>query len=58
MPIHGEYRMLEAHARLAEDAGVPASSVVIADNGAILELSSERLRMVGQIDAGVTSSTA
>ena len=24
MPVHGEYRMLAAHARLARDAGVPA----------------------------------
>ena len=23
MPIHGEYRMQAAHARLAQDAGVP-----------------------------------
>ncbi len=30
MPIHGEFRMLAAHARLARDAGVPASSIVIA----------------------------
>ena len=28
MPIHGEYRMQAAHARLAQDAGVPASSIV------------------------------
>ena len=33
MPIHGEYRMQAAHARLAQDAGVPAASIVIAENG-------------------------
>src|ERR687887_1911700 len=33
MPIHGEYRMLAAHARLARDAGVPSSSIVFAENG-------------------------
>src|SRR4051794_5966958 len=32
MPIHGEFRMLAAHARLARDAGVPASGIVIAEN--------------------------
>src|SRR5262245_48664889 len=27
MPVHGEYRMLAAHAQLARDAGVPADSI-------------------------------
>ena len=39
MPIHGEYRMQAAHARLAQEAGVPASSIVIAENGDVVELS-------------------
>ena len=39
MPIHGEFRMLAAHARLAQDAGVPAASIVIAENGDVVELS-------------------
>ena len=42
MPIHGEYRMQAAHARLAQDAGVPASSIVIAENGDVVELSQSR----------------
>ena len=33
MPVHGEYRMQAAHARLAEDAGVAAGTIVIAENG-------------------------
>ena len=42
MPIHGEFRMQAAHARLARDAGVPASSIVIAENGDVVELSRDR----------------
>src|SRR2546430_13489838 len=38
MPIHGEFRMLAAHGQLARDAGVPASSIVLAENGAVVEL--------------------
>src|SRR5205823_11987740 len=38
MPIHGEFRMLAAHAQLARDAGVPSSNIVLAENGAIVEL--------------------
>ena len=33
MPIHGEYRMLAAHALLARDAGIPDDRIVIAENG-------------------------
>src|SRR5215831_11759456 len=54
MPIHGEFRMLAAHARLAQEAGVPASSIVIADNGDVIELSREGVRIVDKVEAGMT----
>jgi ribonuclease J len=54
MPIHGEYRMLAAHARLAREAGVPPSSVVLADNGDVVELSREGVRIVDRVEAGMT----
>jgi len=54
MPIHGEYRMQAAHARLAQEAGVPASSIVIAENGDVVELTREGVRIAEHIEAGVT----
>jgi ribonuclease J len=54
MPIHGEYRMQAAHARLAREAGVPASSIVIAENGDVVELTTDGVRIVDRVDAGVT----
>jgi ribonuclease J len=54
MPVHGEFRMLAAHARLAREAGVPANAIVIAENGSIVELSQNGVAEVGRIDAGVT----
>jgi ribonuclease J len=54
MPIHGEYRMQAAHARLAQDAGVPASSILIAENGDVVELSSSGARIADHVEAGVT----
>jgi ribonuclease J len=54
LPIHGEYRMQAAHARLAQDAGVPASAIVIAENGDVVELSSEGIRIAEKIEVGVT----
>jgi len=54
MPIHGEYRMLQAHVRLAEKAGVPAHATRIAENGTVLELDADGLSVVGQVEAGTT----
>jgi ribonuclease J len=54
MPIHGEYRMQAAHARLAQEAGVPASSVVLAENGDVVELSPSGVRIVDRVEVGVT----
>jgi ribonuclease J len=54
MPIHGEFRMLTAHARLAQEAGIPASSIVVVDNGDVVELSAEGVRVIDHVDAGVT----
>ena len=54
MPIHGEYRMLAAHAQLARDAGVPASSIILAENGSVVELSTDGVRIVDRVTAGVT----
>jgi ribonuclease J len=54
MPIHGEYRMLAAHAQLARDAGVPAGRIVLADNGSVVELDRDGVRLVDRVEAGVT----
>jgi len=54
MPIHGEFRMLAAHAQLARDAGVPAAGIVLADNGSVVELSREGARVVDEVESGVT----
>jgi ribonuclease J len=54
MPIHGEYRMQAAHARLAQENGIPASSIVMAENGNVVELTRDGARVTGSVDAGVT----
>jgi ribonuclease J len=54
MPIHGEFRMLAAHARLAQEAGVPADSIVLADNGSVVELGRLGARIVDRVETGVT----
>ncbi|MEJ7567861.1 MAG: ribonuclease J [Gaiellaceae bacterium] len=55
MPIHGEYRMQAAHAKLARQAGVPAAAIVMAENGSVVELSKQGVRLLHEkIESGVT----
>jgi ribonuclease J len=54
MPVHGEFRMLAANARLAGDAGIPADSIVLAENGSVVELRAGGARVVDRIEAGIT----
>jgi ribonuclease J len=54
MPVHGEFRMLAAHARLARDAGVDADNIVLAENGSVVELSDGRARLVDTVESGST----
>ena len=54
MPVHGEFRMLAAHAKLAREAGVPAGSIVLAENGSVVELDENGPRIVDNIETGVT----
>jgi len=54
MPIHGEFRMLAAHARLAEDSGVPHNRIVLAENGSVVELDEAGAYLTGDVESGVT----
>jgi ribonuclease J len=54
MPVHGEFRMLAAHAQLARDGGVPAGSIVLAENGSVVELDESGPRIVDRVETGVT----
>ena len=54
MPVHGEFRMLAAQARMAGEAGVPAESIVLAENGSVVELTRNGVGIVDHVDSGVT----
>jgi ribonuclease J len=49
VPIHGELRHLHAHARIAEQLGIPAESIFVMENGAVLELSEAGAQIVGEV---------
>jgi ribonuclease J len=52
VPVHGEYRHLLQHARLAEGAGVPKDRVFLVEDGLGLELSKTGARVLSGYPAG------
>jgi ribonuclease J len=54
MPVHGEFRMLAAHAQLPREGGIPEEWIILAENGSVIELSESGARIVDQVPAGMT----
>jgi ribonuclease J len=54
MPVHGEFRMLAAHAQLAREGGIPEEGIIMAENGSVIELSERGAHIVDQVQAGMT----
>jgi ribonuclease J len=52
VPVHGEYRMLAQHARLAAAAGIPADRVLLAEDGEVLALGPGSARKEARVAAG------
>jgi ribonuclease J len=51
IPVHGEWRHLRAHARLAIESGVPADRVVLCEDGDVVDLVEGRARLVGHLES-------
>ncbi len=54
MPVHGEFRMLAAHAQLARESGLTEENIILAENGSVIELSESGSRIVDHVTAGMT----
>jgi ribonuclease J len=52
IPVHGEFRHLTHHARLAQDMGVPAARVLLAEDGDVIELTDAGIDFVAEVPAG------
>ena len=51
VPIHGEYRQLARHARIAKSVS-PGTKAVLAENGDLIRIDSEGARVAGKVPAG------
>jgi ribonuclease J len=52
MPVHGEWRHLRAHARLAALTGVPEDNIVIAEDGVVVDLVDGQAAIAGSVPCG------
>jgi len=52
IPVHGEFRHLVKHAKLAQDLGMPRENIFVAENGQVLEFTAEKGVMNGKVTAG------
>lgn len=52
MPVHGEWRHMRAHAKIAALSGVPEDHIVIAEDGVVVDLVDGRAKVVGAVPAG------
>ncbi|RKY05342.1 ribonuclease J [Candidatus Poribacteria bacterium] len=51
IPIHGEYRQLVHHARIAEGIGIPSRNILIAQDGDVISLREGECYLAGSIPA-------
>jgi len=52
MPVHGEYRHLNLHARLAQSVGIPKENTFVLEDGDILELTPAWGKVTGRVSSG------
>ncbi|HEX2272603.1 MAG TPA: ribonuclease J [Acidimicrobiales bacterium] len=52
IPVHGEFRHLTHHSRLAIEMGVPDGNVLLAEDGDVVELGDSGLDFAGSVPAG------
>jgi ribonuclease J len=52
VPVHGEYRHLMAHTRLANQMGIGNDRVLLAEDGDVVELNDKGIEFSGRVPAG------
>ena len=52
IPVHGEQRMLQTHAKLAREMGMDSNHILISDIGRVMELTQNSARLAGTVTAG------
>jgi ribonuclease J len=52
MPVHGEYRHLKYHYKLADKSGIPKENIFILEDGMVLEITGNGAATRGKVNSG------
>ncbi|GER87615.1 ribonuclease J [Dictyobacter vulcani] len=52
VPVHGEYRQLVLHAKLAYSLGIPEENIVVAEDGDIVEVTEDGIKLKEHVSSG------
>ncbi|WP_342430613.1 ribonuclease J [Neobacillus sp. FSL H8-0543] len=52
IPVHGEYRQLMAHRKLAINVGISDEQILIPDRGDVVEIQSDKITLSGKVPSG------
>jgi len=52
MPVHGEYRHLVLHGRLASTVGIPEENIFVAEDGQVIEFTKDGAQRAGRVEHG------
>jgi ribonuclease J len=52
IPIHGELHQLQQHASIARQVGVPAENISVIENGQVVELSADKMKLAERVPGG------
>jgi ribonuclease J len=53
VPFHGEHRMLVKHSETAQSMGIPKENMIIIQNGDVIELTEDAIRVGGKVPSGI-----
>ncbi|MEL7332081.1 MAG: ribonuclease J, partial [Cyanobacteria bacterium J06560_2] len=53
IPVHGEHRMLVKHAEMAVHSGVEQNNVAIVNNGDVIKITPESMKIDGKVTSGI-----
>lgn len=53
LPVHGEHRMLVKHSQTAQSVGIPAENMVVINNGDVVELTPDSIRIGDKVPSGI-----
>ena len=52
MPIHGEYRHLVRHTKLAASVGIAEENLILAENGDVVQFTQDSAGIVDKVESG------